>query len=131
MQMAIKGQKKQNKLLKIQGKKTKDAKLPPLAPTQQITKVKFSDDVEPLPETIFQQPPVFDNRRKQSQEHFFFDQRSNSSPMLLNPNFSTPDRVVVGVAPPIEEEEEPLNMFNIPRSPEVSVVEQKLEVKSI
>jgi len=43
--------------------------------------------------------------------------------MLLNPNFSTPDRVVVGVAPPIEEEEEPLNMFNIPRSPEVSVVE--------
>ena len=48
--------------------------------------------------------------------------------MLLNPTFSTPDRVA-GVPPPIIEEEEPMNMFSI--NPMLSSPEQSMDQKSI
>jgi hypothetical protein len=95
--------------------------LPPLAPTHSITKVKFSDEPfqsTPLPSEIFE-PPIFDNRRKLSQERFYFDNNS-PVPMLLNPrnreiDFDSPDRGGVPSELPsgtILEEEEPISMFS-------------------
>ena len=84
---------------------------------------------------------MFDGRRRQSQERFFFDPNS-PQPQLLNAkkeiDFSTPDRVqslppqVVRGMEPIQEE--PMNMFNINSmsSPEQSVeLEKKPPVRLV